>query len=91
MYVFVVPCQRPTRKNVTKKAMAAKPFAAAGDGQRDVRAISSGLKTYVLNQFDIVMCHRLQNSRKLRDSYGRSKFSGSRRPQSRPAPMTMSV
>src|SRR5258708_21434559 len=87
----VRPCQTPIKKNVTKKHKTPRYGCIAKDETRRISTNRSGLKTYVLSQFERVMCHRLQKSRNDEAENGRSKFSGKRTLMSRAIAMTMSM
>src|SRR5271156_4611902 len=88
----VCPCHTPTRKNVTKEANTAQTGSMRRDGNLRIKVRSNGLYTYVLSHTESVMCQRLvQNSMKLSENKGRSKFSGSVTPNKRPTPITISM
>src|SRR4051794_32105936 len=87
----VRPCQIPIRKKVTKKQKAPSNGCITVDEIRRIKAMSSGLNTYVFSQLESVICHLFQKSRNEEAEKGRSKFSGSRSPINRASAMTMSI
>src|SRR5215467_5693136 len=87
----VRPCQIPIRKNVTKKQKTPSSGCIAVDEIRRIKAMSSGLNTYVLSQLESVMCHLFQKSKNEEAEKGRLKFSGSRTRINRASAIPMSI
>src|SRR6185436_6672160 len=86
----VTPCQRPIKTMVA--TCVTNTIAGTGkDRSAERRERVSGLKKYDLNHWVKVICQEFQNWVRFGLKYGESKFSGRRKPSSRPKPIAISV